>query len=231
MIIFFILLILSTTSVYATTSEVNLNVTITNQSTQTETSSVNDSTECNNPKPESIPSIYQVLYLSPTSVRIMFTKSLPPLTGYVIEYGKNDSNFIYSAIINDPTITSYDINSLEPSSEYYFRIRGINGCNASGWSSSVFYDRTDNQNRVVSENIVTQSLADTSINYHDPKSNKNVVQEIKNLDLTNNINENGKVEQEKQNEKSVVLFSSMSLVGVGSLAFFISKFKTKLFFH
>jgi len=74
------------------------------------------------------------------SVLLYFTEAANPVSKYVLEYGTKPGE--YSHDVQDLGVNirghmTYLVKSLSPSTTYYFRVRGKNGCAAGFWSNEI----------------------------------------------------------------------------------------------
>ncbi len=95
---------------------------------------------CTTTAPTSAPDLYEVSRAG-TSVTLNFTPVNANSTGYYVSYGYLENQEVFSAIRNinySNTGISYTINSLDPLTQYYFRVRAMNDCVPGPWSNSKF---------------------------------------------------------------------------------------------
>ncbi len=108
---------------------------------------------CTASTPISSPELYSATR-NGTSVALSFSPIAGSYTGYNISYGYLENQEIFSVIhpvSSSSTAISYTINSLDPYTQYYFRVRAMNDCVPGPWSNSKF----------VSGNIVVTSSPST----------------------------------------------------------------------
>ena len=84
------------------------------------------------------PWLYAAHAQSSDSIRLFFTPGDPPIDKYVLEYGNRSGFYQWSATdIGNTDTTSYLVQSLSPSTTYYFRVRGSHGCAVGSWSNEI----------------------------------------------------------------------------------------------
>ena len=92
---------------------------------------------CNDAKPASAPNLFQINTASSTA-KLFFAPAGNPVNKYFVAYGPKPENLIYGVEFPQgysSGVLSYQINLLKPSTTYYFKIRGGNGCMPGEWSS------------------------------------------------------------------------------------------------
>jgi hypothetical protein len=91
---------------------------------------------CNSAAPKTAPLLFQADKVGNT-VTLHFT-TIANTTGYGIEYSEDPYEFRYGDLFNysgPAWINSRTIHHLVPNTNYYFRIRAVNGCTAGEWSN------------------------------------------------------------------------------------------------
>ncbi len=84
------------------------------------------------------PSIYKAVSQNKDSVELFFVPAENPVDHYALEYGTQSGHYIYGLNnFGDKNSTSILIQDLTPNTEYYFRIRGGNGCATGPWSNEI----------------------------------------------------------------------------------------------
>ncbi len=94
------------------------------------------SPSCNSSMPTKAPHLFQADKVGNT-ITLHFTTVLNS-TGYGIEYTEDPNFFRYGDLFNysgPAWINSRTIHHLTPNTNYYFRIRAVNGCTAGEWSN------------------------------------------------------------------------------------------------
>lgn len=90
---------------------------------------------CSDAAPNSAPNLFQV-DAAGTYVNLYFT-TVKGSGGYNVNYGLNNQANQYGDAFNvsgNPWIMGRTISGLQPNTTYYFKVQGINGCNAGEWS-------------------------------------------------------------------------------------------------
>ncbi len=96
----------------------------------------NTSPSCNDLKPKNAPFIYSVKSNAKNEVTLTWTKQ-SPTSNYLITYGLVANKPLYGAKIGDTD--SFTIKGLSGSQTYFFRVKALNGCNASDFSNEVSF--------------------------------------------------------------------------------------------
>ncbi|HPJ17083.1 MAG TPA: LamG domain-containing protein [Candidatus Woesebacteria bacterium] len=93
---------------------------------------------CEAKVPGTVPQITKIVPEGLGKVRIYFSESSGEYTNYALSYGfwSGDARF-GSTNIGSRGATSYLVQHLLPFKKYYFKVRAVNGCNATNWSSEV----------------------------------------------------------------------------------------------
>lgn len=92
--------------------------------------------DCINQPPSDAPNLYQVM-MSSSSASLYFAQPATTFDGYIISYGLTPSADSYSVGYQQGNIqgaNKYIINDLFPKTNYYFKVRAVNGCAAGPWS-------------------------------------------------------------------------------------------------
>ncbi len=74
------------------------------------------------------------------SVEINFIDYSGSEDSYVLEYGTESGKYIYSSSFSDQTNNAskyYIVNHMAPNTDYYFRIKAVNGCAFGPWSNEI----------------------------------------------------------------------------------------------
>lgn len=100
-------------------------------------SSSNSSSSCNDGKPSSIPDLFQI-DVTDKSAKLFFTP-IANTSKFYISYSTQSNIFQHGV---EPTLAregvqNFTINLLKPSTTYYFKIRGQNGCMPGDWSNTM----------------------------------------------------------------------------------------------
>ncbi len=94
---------------------------------------------CGDAAPVNPPDLFQIDVTS-TTATLYYTAISQNISNYYIAYGYsvNDMRFsIGTGNSNRAGVLSYTINALSPNTEYYFVVRGQNGCMTGTWSNAV----------------------------------------------------------------------------------------------
>jgi len=115
-------------------------------SVNTNTSSSASAPVCTDFKPSSSPDLFQI-DVSYNSATVFFTPVNSNTDKYFISYGfsENDERFG----VEFKGVLSYTIQSLEPKTKYYFRIRAGNGCKTGEWSNTLGVKTQTNKNNKI----------------------------------------------------------------------------------
>ncbi len=100
---------------------------------------------CNSSTPTKAPLLFQA-DVKGSTVTLHFT-TVANTSGYGIEYSENPSIYRYGDLFSysgPAWLNSRAVNHLLPNTTYYFRIRGVNGCNAGAWSNVLPIKTRDN---------------------------------------------------------------------------------------
>lgn len=129
---------------------------------------------------------------------LYFTPSDGPVDKYVLEYGTSPGNYQYGIQnmgVNSKNQMSYLVSSLAPSTTYYFRVRGGNGCAAGGWSNELstktkgFFP--SNNLQIISstlETIPKDVTKNTTANSQKNSSSKSTGQTSSSVPITHDVN-------------------------------------------
>lgn len=94
---------------------------------------------CPNSKPDHAPDLFQI-DMTHTTATVYFAPVKNSVTDYLIMYGyargQNDFGVTIPSGQYDG-VMNYTINSLNPNTEYYFRVIALNGCRYGYWSDSM----------------------------------------------------------------------------------------------
>lgn len=84
------------------------------------------------------PWLYKAIAQESNSILLSFTDADDPIDKYVLEYGLESNNYIYGAQnIGGKGTRTYLVQSLQPNTTYYFKIRAGNGCTTGPWSNEI----------------------------------------------------------------------------------------------
>lgn len=100
---------------------------------------------CNSSAPTGNTNLFQIDVNANQSI-IYFAPASGSITGYNVYFGLKPDQYQYSAIVNSGSsggVLSYKVNSLQPNTNYYFRVQPMNGC-ASGAKSNEMSVKTLN---------------------------------------------------------------------------------------
>lgn len=101
--------------------------------------STTETPSCNDAKPAKIPDLFEIK-VNGTNATLNFTTVFIGSTGYSINFGLNEKadqfgdNFTHQG---PQWILDRTIHNLAPNTEYYFKLRANNGCNAGDWSNTM----------------------------------------------------------------------------------------------
>lgn len=87
-----------------------------------------------------IPWLYGAISQNDNSILLFFTPGDEAIDKYVLEYGTSSGFYQYGVSdmgINSRSQMSYLVKSLSPSTTYYFRLRGGQGCLVGDWSNEI----------------------------------------------------------------------------------------------
>ncbi|MEK9169960.1 MAG: fibronectin type III domain-containing protein, partial [Patescibacteria group bacterium] len=100
--------------------------------------------KCNDTRPDSPPDLFQI-DVSKTSAKLFFTPVNNAISGYTIIYGTERGRDDFGVSFPHGQyegVIDFTINSLNPNTKYYFRVRADNGCRQ-GWMSDTMSATTD----------------------------------------------------------------------------------------
>lgn len=102
-------------------------------------SSGSTDTSCKDQSPGSkTPWLYAATSESGTSIRLYFADADDPVSYYALEFGPESGNYPWGATnIGGKGIRSYLVESLQPNTTYYFKIRAGNGCATGEWGNEI----------------------------------------------------------------------------------------------
>jgi hypothetical protein len=90
------------------------------------------------PPGEKTPALYSAAAQDDTSIVLSFGEAADPVDRYVLEFGTRSGEYPYGASnIGGRGTRTYLVQSLQPNTLYYFRVRGGNGCATGGWSNEL----------------------------------------------------------------------------------------------
>jgi hypothetical protein len=105
---------------------------------------------CSDFAPSNTPHLFQIDTTKNTA-KLFFTPANDYLSYYYIAYGLSLGDERYGVSFNHGLsggVVEYNINALEPNTNYYFKVRGGNGCASGGWSN-ILSAKTDGFNNYV----------------------------------------------------------------------------------
>lgn len=125
--------------------EVNLTYQIGSSPTPTPDSSSGSSSNaptapsCGNLSPGAkAPWLYGAITQNNSSILLYFTEADDPVDHYALEFGTKSGEYPWGATnIGGKGSRTYLVQSLQPNTTYYFRVRGGNGCATGGWSNEI----------------------------------------------------------------------------------------------
>ncbi len=84
------------------------------------------------------PSLYAAIPEGQTAIRLFFTEGEEPLDTYVLTYGNAPNTYQWGALnIGGKGTRIYLVQSLSPTTTYFFRVRAGNGCATGPWSNEL----------------------------------------------------------------------------------------------
>jgi LysM repeat protein len=86
------------------------------------------------------PWIYGAIAQDSSSALLYFTEADNPVSKYVLEYGIKSGEYPFGVQdmgVNSRGQMTFLVKSLSPSTTYYFRVRGGNGCATGSWSNEI----------------------------------------------------------------------------------------------
>lgn len=93
---------------------------------------------CDAAPPSGNPWLYGTIARSATSVELYFTDADEPYDHYALEYGTSPGEYQWGATnIGGRGSRTYIVDSLQPNTTYYFRVRAGNGCATGEWSNEL----------------------------------------------------------------------------------------------
>jgi hypothetical protein len=94
---------------------------------------------CNNQEPLGRTTwLYQVIVNSGSQITLKFTNWQTPVDHFTLEYGTKPNQYQYAVDnIGGNGTNTYTVNSLNPNTTYYFRVRTGNGCAVGSWSNEI----------------------------------------------------------------------------------------------
>lgn len=101
--------------------------------------STTDTPVCGDNKPGSIPDLFQI-NTKRISAQLFFSPVVNNNSYYMISYGLKEGDERFGVTIspqNNTGVLNYTINKLLPNTNYFFKIRGGNGCKPGDWSSTI----------------------------------------------------------------------------------------------
>jgi hypothetical protein len=94
--------------------------------------------DCGYEVPSAAPDLYQVS-ASSSSATLYFAQPNTTFDGYIISYGLTESADAYSVTFPMGYLNGavkYKVNDLFPKTNYFFKVRAVNGCAAGPWSAT-----------------------------------------------------------------------------------------------
>lgn len=94
---------------------------------------------CGNTKPVGIPDLFQI-DVDDTHAILYYSPINNDLSDYYISYSETSDTYKYGTFTGQgPSsgVLSYTVNLLQPSTTYYFKVRGQNGCMPGDWSNEL----------------------------------------------------------------------------------------------
>lgn len=102
------------------------------------TSTTMEASVCQETKPTNAPWLYGAVTRGTTSIEVFFTDADEPYDHYALEYGTAPGNYQWAATdIGGSGTRTYIVESLQPNTTYYFRVRAGNGCATGEWSNEL----------------------------------------------------------------------------------------------
>lgn len=100
-------------------------------------SSSNNNSGCSSSEVAGTPDLFQI-NVSSSSVKMFFTP-LSNTNNYYFSYSTNPfvDEYGAQAVLAREGVQNYTISLLKPSTTYYFKVRGQNGCKSGGWSNQM----------------------------------------------------------------------------------------------
>lgn len=94
------------------------------------------STSCSATKPTRTPDLFQIDART-TSLTLYFSPVLAPRDRYVVSYGTAESadQHAFEWVTDANGVITVDVQSLHPTTVYYFKVRAGNGCQPGDWSN------------------------------------------------------------------------------------------------
>jgi len=84
------------------------------------------------------PSLYAAVPQASGAIALYFTAGDGPVDNYALEFGTGSGNYQYgSGSIGSAGARTYLVQLLQPTTKYYFRIRGGHGCATGPWSNEI----------------------------------------------------------------------------------------------
>ena len=111
----------------------------TNTSSNTSTAGNPSAPVCTDQAPGTkVPWLYAAVPKDGNSVLLYFTEADDPVDRYVLEFGTKSGNYPWgSTNIGGKGTRTYLVQYLLPNTEYFFRVRGGNGCATGNWSNEI----------------------------------------------------------------------------------------------
>lgn len=113
------------------------------------------------PTSQRLPWLYGAIAESSGQITLYFTPADEPVSAYVLQYGTTSGSYqfgVQDMLVNTREQMKFKVQSLRPSTTYYFRVRAQNGCQTGEWSNEIASTTTGWWQRpqvVIAHNVLT----------------------------------------------------------------------------